>query len=383
MNDPFDSAEHQARLKELYRDFEAAGMTPLWLTREGLMPFHPQPRAVPHLWRWADLLPLAARSADLVPVGRGGERRAISLGNPGLAGDPYTTPTLWAAIQYLAPREDAPEHRHTQSAFRFVLEGEGVWTVVDGDPVAMRRGDLLLTPGWAFHGHQNVSDAPMAWLDGLDIPLVAETDQGFFEFGPDQVRTTATPDRSASERLWGQPGLTPVALAGARPASPLVAYRWAHTDAALAAQLELEGEGVPRGARAGPRRRPVHQPGQRRGRADHHADRVPPAGRGRGHPPVAHLGLLGVAGLRRHRLGPAERSGASAGARRHHRRPGLDRVLADRGRPARPVHLLRRPRIREAEPAPHRSHPSTGISLIGLCGPLPPNGLGSVAPHPR
>ena len=245
----FDSAEHQARLKELYRDFEAAGMTPLWLTREGLMPFHPQPRAVPHLWRWADLLPLAARSADLVPVGRGGERRAISLGNPGLSGDPYTTPTLWAAIQYLAPREDAPEHRHTQSAFRFVLEGEGVWTVVDGDPVAMRRGDLLLTPGWAFHGHQNVSDAPMAWLDGLDIPLVAETDQGFFEFGPDQVRNRETPDRSASERLWGQPGLTPVALAGTRPASPLVAYRWAHTDAALAAQLELEaagnGQGLP------------------------------------------------------------------------------------------------------------------------------------------
>jgi gentisate 1,2-dioxygenase len=239
----FDSAEHQARLAELYRDFEAAGMTPLWLTREGLMPDCPQPRAVPHLWRWADLLPLAARSAELVPVGRGGERRAISLGNPGLTGDPYTTPTLWAAIQYLAPREDAPEHRHTQSAFRFVLEGEGVWTVVDGDPVAMRRGDLLLTPGWAFHGHQNVSDAPMAWLDGLDIPLVAETDQGFFEFGPDQVRNRETPDRSASERLWGQPGLTPVALAGTRPASPLVAYRWAHTDAALAAQLELEAAG--------------------------------------------------------------------------------------------------------------------------------------------
>ncbi len=240
----FDSAEHQARLAELYRDFEAAGMTPLWLTREGLMPAHPEPRAVPHVWSWADLLPLAARSADLVPVGRGGERRAISLGNPGLTGDPYTTPTLWAAIQYLAPREDAPEHRHSQSAFRFVLEGEGVWTVVDGDPVAMRRGDLLLTPGWAFHGHQNVSDAPMAWLDGLDIPLVAQTDQGFFEFGPDQVRTRATPERSYSERLWGGPGLTPVALAGTRPASPLMAYRWAHTDAALAAQLDLEDEGA-------------------------------------------------------------------------------------------------------------------------------------------
>src|SRR5260370_9435668 len=90
----FDSTEHQARLRELYRGFEAAGMTPLWLTREGLMPFHPQPKAVPHLLRWANLLPLAARSAELVPVGRGGERRAISLGNPGLPGDPYTTPTL-------------------------------------------------------------------------------------------------------------------------------------------------------------------------------------------------------------------------------------------------------------------------------------------------
>jgi gentisate 1,2-dioxygenase len=241
----FDSPEHQAELADLYRDFDAVGMTPLWRTREGLMPPHPQPRAVPHVWRWDDLYALAARSGDLVPVGRGGERRAIGLGNPGLPGDPYATPTLWAAIQYLNPREDAPEHRHSQSAFRFVLEGEGVWTVVDGDPVAMRRGDLLLTPGWHFHGHQNVSDTPMAWLDGLDVPLVAAVDQGFFEFGPDVVRDKRTPERSNSERLWGGPGLTPVAAVGARPHSPLMAYRWVHTDAALTAQLELAAEGVP------------------------------------------------------------------------------------------------------------------------------------------
>lgn len=240
----FDSPQHQTKLAELYRDFDQAGMTPLWRTREGLMPFTPEPKAVAHRWRWAELHPLAARSAELVPVGRGGERRAIGLANPGLPGGPYATPTLWAAIQYLAPRENAPEHRHTQSAFRFVLEGEGVWTVVDGDPVAMRRGDLLLTPGWHFHGHQNVSDAPMAWLDGLDIPLVSTLDQGFFEFGPDVVRDTSTPDRSRGERLWGGPGLTPVSQAGqARPSSPLMAYRWRHTDAALTAQLELETEG--------------------------------------------------------------------------------------------------------------------------------------------
>lgn len=241
----WDSPEHQAALRTLYRDFAAAGLTPLWTTREDLMPPRPRPRALPTLWRWDDLYPLAERSAALVPVGRGGERRAISLGNPGLPGDPYTTATLWAAIQYLAPREHAPEHRHSQSAFRFVLEGEGVWTVVDGDPVAMRRGDLLLTPGWRFHGHHNVADQPMAWLDGLDIPFVAQTDQGFFEPGPAEPSDLTTPTRSRSERLWAAPGVVPVALAGSQPSSPLMAYRWEHTDAALAAQLELESEGHP------------------------------------------------------------------------------------------------------------------------------------------
>jgi gentisate 1,2-dioxygenase len=146
----FDGAAHQAKLAELYRDFATAGMTPLWQVRGDLQPLRPQSRAVPHRWRWADLYPLAAPSAELAPVGRGGERRAIGLGNPGLPGDPFATPTLWAAIQYLAPRENAPEHRHPQTAFRFVLEGEGVWTVVDGDPVAIGGATCCSRPAGAF-----------------------------------------------------------------------------------------------------------------------------------------------------------------------------------------------------------------------------------------
>ena len=54
----------------------------------------------------------------------------------------------------------------------------------------------------------------MAWLDGLDIPLVAETDQGVIEFGPDRVRAQATPARSHSERLLGATDLVPAALVG-------------------------------------------------------------------------------------------------------------------------------------------------------------------------
>jgi gentisate 1,2-dioxygenase len=236
--------EELAALERLYADFAAAHMAPLWTQRGDLMPMAPQSDAVPMLWRWSTLYPLAQRSGELVPVGRGGERRAIALANPGLPGTPYATPTLWAAIQYLGPREMAPSHHHTQTAFRFVIEGEGVWTNVDGDPVAMRRGDLLLTPGWQFHEHHNTTDHPMAWIDGLDIPLVRTLDAGFFEFGPDRLATTATPARSRNERLWGHPGLRPVGAPSAAQ-SPLMAYRWEHTNAALTAQLELEADGHP------------------------------------------------------------------------------------------------------------------------------------------
>ena len=44
------------------------------------------------------------------------ERRAIALANPSLGGRPFASPTLWAAIQYLMPGEDAPEHREVVDA---------------------------------------------------------------------------------------------------------------------------------------------------------------------------------------------------------------------------------------------------------------------------
>ncbi|MGS2619726.1 cupin domain-containing protein [Micromonospora sp. LZ34] len=232
-------------LDQLYRDVAAEHLIPLWTQVAELMPTQPTSPAQPQVWRWRRLRAIAERAGELVPVGRGGERRALALANAGLGGRHYSTPTLWAAIQYLAPGESAPEHRHTQNAFRFVVEGAGVWTVVDGDPVAMRRGDLLLTPGWCFHGHQNIATEPMAWLDGLDIPLASALDTSFFEFGPEQVRDSSTPTRSRAEELWAYPGLAPIALAGQRRNSPLTAYRWEHTDAALAAQLRLAADGYP------------------------------------------------------------------------------------------------------------------------------------------
>ncbi|PWU44173.1 cupin [Micromonospora globispora] len=239
-------------LEELYRGFEQELLVPLWTEIGDLMPAHPRSRAVPHLWRWENLLRLAEKAGDIVPVGRGGERRAIALANPTLGGRPFATPTLWAAIQYLMPGEDAPEHRHTQHAFRFVVEGSGVWTVVGGsgetavgDAVPMRRGDFLPQAGWNWHAHHNVTSEPMAWIDGLDIPFQYVTESQFFQFGREKISEAEriTPERSRSERLWGHPGLRPLSVGEVAPGSPLLAYKWEHTDAALDDQLLLEKEG--------------------------------------------------------------------------------------------------------------------------------------------
>ncbi|MCJ1675476.1 cupin domain-containing protein [Rathayibacter sp. VKM Ac-2929] len=240
-----DGTADTPELQQLYRDFEANNMAPLWTQRDDLMPMTPAPAAIPFVWRWDALYDIAKRSGDLVPVGRGGERRAIGLANPGLPGTAYATPTLWCAIQWLGGHETAPEHRHAQNAFRFVVEGEGVWTVVNGDPVRMSRGDLLLTPGWNFHGHHNDTAEPMAWIDGLDIPFSSYTDVGFFEFGAERVTDEASPQFSRSERLWAYPGLRPLSVLEEKVSSPLSAYRWEYTDRALTEQLLLEDEGYP------------------------------------------------------------------------------------------------------------------------------------------
>jgi gentisate 1,2-dioxygenase len=244
-----DSPEQPApsdALARLYAGFEAEYLIPLWTEIGGLMPAQPRSAARPHVWRWSNLVALADQAGALVPVGRGGERRAIALANPALGGRPFATPTLWAAIQYLMPGEDAPEHRHTQHAFRFVVEGEGVWTVVERDPVPMRRGDFLPQAGWNWHAHHNATSRPMAWIDGLDIPFQYLTESQFFEFGRPEISDAerVTPERSRAERLWGHPGLTPIGVQTGT-GSPLLAYRWVHTDAALRDQLELEREGYP------------------------------------------------------------------------------------------------------------------------------------------
>jgi gentisate 1,2-dioxygenase len=228
--------DRDAALERFYVQLADAALQPLW-TQHGLLPASPPIATVPYCWRWDELRRLAARAGELVTIDRGGDRRVLALSNPGLGGLPYATSSLWAAVQYLGPGESAPAHRHTPAAIRFVIEGGGVWTLVDGDPVQMRPGDLVLTPSWRWHEHHSAGDQPMCWFDGLDLPMVRALDAIFFEQGPNREVNRAVDPKSASEHTFGTAGLL---ADDARPGthSPLVAYRWRDTDSYLSRAVE-------------------------------------------------------------------------------------------------------------------------------------------------
>ena len=99
----------------------------------------------------------------------------LILENPALRGESRVTNTLFAGIQMIMPGEIAPAHRHVSSAIRFVLDGEGAYTAVEGEKAFMSPGDFVITANWAPHDHGNPSNKPMLWLDVLDAPASIST----------------------------------------------------------------------------------------------------------------------------------------------------------------------------------------------------------------
>ncbi len=239
-----DEFENKAEVDEFYKMVAEKDLQPLW-TQKGLMLGEPPIRDVPFHWRWSDIKKLSERSGELIPIDRGGDRRVLSLTNPGLGGLPYASTTLWGAIQYLGPQEVAPAHRHSAAALRFVVEGSGVWTLVNGDPVAMEPGDLVLTPNWTWHEHHNPGDTPMMWFDALDLPLIRSVDALFYEDGPDFMVNRLVDAVSSSElEFGGGAGLVPFDMEDEQPNhSPLLAFRWKDTERTLESLLSRRQDG--------------------------------------------------------------------------------------------------------------------------------------------
>src|SRR5690606_8991362 len=135
--------------------------------------------AVPHQWKWSLLSKIVEQSKSAVPLGD--ERRAMQLFNPGLNGQWATTNSLIAAVQVLLPGEIARAHRHSPAAIRFIIQGNGAYTAVEGEKVIMHEGDLILTPSWQWHDHGNETNETVVWMDGLDVPLIKSLNAMFFQ----------------------------------------------------------------------------------------------------------------------------------------------------------------------------------------------------------
>jgi len=185
----------QAQLRALYDQMKPHHLHPLWEVLSRLVPREPATRAIAARWSYDEVKGHLMRAGDLITAERA-ERRVLVLENPGLAGESAITPRLYAGLQLILPGETARCHRHSQSALRFILEGSGAYTAVDGEKAFMEPFDLILTPSWRWHDHGNLSAQPVIWLDGLDIPTVRAMDAQFAEHLETPVHEETSPPGS-------------------------------------------------------------------------------------------------------------------------------------------------------------------------------------------
>jgi len=249
---PSGDEERGAAQADLRKRNESASFIGLWdywseITRTTSTVFQP------HVWRWVDARPLLFDALDLVSLEQA-DRRAFILSNPGVFPKHFTTNTLYVAYQIVGPGESAAVHRHTPSASRFVLEGNGGFSVIEGEKCMMARGDLILTPQGTWHDHGNDGSQPAIWVDVLDLPIVDHLGAVFFTFAYTELdentgkrvprRTQTVTPEPYSDDVYGTSGLLPayeMEQRGQGHGTPKFVYRWADTVAALNRLKDYEG----------------------------------------------------------------------------------------------------------------------------------------------
>jgi gentisate 1,2-dioxygenase len=224
------SPAHTPERQAFYDELKPNHLAPLWEVLRGLITREPETPCVPVIWHYDAVRPHLMRAGSLITA-KEAERRVLILENPALKGKASATHTLFAGMQLIMPGEVAPAHRHSQSALRFVIEGNGAYTAVDGERTYMSPGDFIITPSWTWHDHGNDSDQPMVWLDGLDIPLVGLLDAGFMEPGNAETQMVTKPAGDSLARYGS--GLLPVDWRPATRTSPVFNYPYARTRDAL------------------------------------------------------------------------------------------------------------------------------------------------------
>ena len=211
------NVDHTPELEAYYAALEGEALGALWNVANEIEPWHPQPKSMPMLWRWTRIEPLVRRAPRLVSADKAA-RRVVMLVNPGRREWSAATGLLYTGVQIMNPGEFTSAHRHQASALRFIMEGEGAYTVVDGERLRLGARDLVLTPNGTWHDHGvEPGGTQCVWQDGLDIPLMNALDANFFEVHSDVVQTPAP----LSRENWS------------KPYSPVFHYGWQESHESL------------------------------------------------------------------------------------------------------------------------------------------------------
>ena len=230
-------------LVNYYKELAQLKTAALWTVANKIEPWQPKSDSVPVLWRYQDLREHVLRSVSLVSPEKAG-RRVVYLDNPGRRDVAAAVGWLYSGLQVMHPGEAASAHWHSTSALRFIMEGRGAYTIVNGHKLTLGANDFVITPNGCWHEHGVASDGlPCIWQDGLDIPLVNALEAGFFGVHPDTHQTVGHPVND-SVALWGGVGLRPHDVKWDQNYSPLFKYEWGPTYEALQRYAKVS-EGSP------------------------------------------------------------------------------------------------------------------------------------------
>src|SRR5260221_4593785 len=212
--------------QQFYSRIAPLSLAPLWEKLHHPATAEPQSPCVPHIWHYREVRPHLMQAGGLITAMEA-TRRVLILENPGFPGQATITGSLFAGLQLILPGEVAPAHRHTQSALRFIIEGSGAYTTVDGERTTMQPGDFVIPPSWTWHDHGNESSEPMVWLDGLDIQIVKLLNASFAEPGADDMQAVTRPEGDSFARFGHN--LLPVDWKPEVKTSPVFNYPYVRT----------------------------------------------------------------------------------------------------------------------------------------------------------
>ena len=136
------AATQTPELVAFSKDIRDLDLNPLWERTVSQKPGSP---CAAKLWQWTELRPQLLKACALIGT-KDAERRVLMLENPLMRGTSFIANTLFTGLQIILPGEVAAAHRHTPNALRFVVEGKGAYTAVNGERAMMNPGDFIVTP---------------------------------------------------------------------------------------------------------------------------------------------------------------------------------------------------------------------------------------------